>query len=155
MYYTYFIFYWTGLNKRLERIVRFKLVTSTLRKCYATCHSLEPTVSALPARQLSGADSQIRTGDLHFTKVLLYQLSYIGNRRLAGERKHCFTTSYADKYINTARPDSIGARSRPSGGSYIGIQMMERETRLELATSSLGRKHSTTELLPLTVSNST
>ena len=52
---------------------------------------LEPTVSALPARQLPGAETGIRTRDLYFTKVLLYQLSYFGNRRLAGGRKHCFT----------------------------------------------------------------
>ena len=38
-------------------------------------------VDGLPARRSPGADSQIRTGDLHFTKVLLYQLSYIGARR--------------------------------------------------------------------------
>ena len=29
---------------------------------------------------LCGADSRIRTDDLHFTKVLLYQLSYIGKK---------------------------------------------------------------------------
>ena len=26
----------------------------------------------------SGADARVRTGDIHFTKVALYQLSYIG-----------------------------------------------------------------------------
>ena len=49
------------------------------------------TTHALPARQTSGADSRTRTDDPRFTKALLYQLSYIGVRRLAGGRKHCST----------------------------------------------------------------
>jgi hypothetical protein len=32
----------------------------------------------MPTDPTIGADRRIRTADLHFTKVLLYQLSYIG-----------------------------------------------------------------------------
>ena|GEM_PF-5553754 len=37
----------------------------------------------------------------------------------------------------------------PANLDFIYKKINKRETRLELATSSLARKHSTTELLPL------
>ena len=40
-----------------------------------------------------------------------------------------------------------------SGGSTTSKEQMERETRFELATFSLGRRRATTALLPLTKSN--
>ena len=37
----------------------------------------------------TGADGRIRTDDLQFTKLLLYQLSYVGDWRLAGRQNCC------------------------------------------------------------------
>ena len=38
----------------------------------------------------SGADDRTRTGDLRFTKALLYQLSYIGTQKTFHTVKICF-----------------------------------------------------------------
>ncbi len=95
---------------------------------------------SLPARQASGADSRIRTDDLHFTKVLLYQLSYIGARRLAGGRKSCSTAElrwhFAASLLSVNLTTTSLHRGK-RGGAGNG-----NRTR----TSTLGRSHSTTKL---------
>ena len=65
------------------------------------------------------ADGRDRTGDLRFTKALLYQLSYIG------EKKCGATSCLPAEFVVFKFPNGIGGGKR--GGSYIG---MERDTRI-------------------------
>ena len=59
--------------------------------------------------------------------------------------------SHRNKYTARHCVPSRKRRSRVESkikDTRLRVSFMERETRLELATSSLARKHSTTELLP-------
>ena len=62
---------------------------------------------------------------------------------------------FADLSLTTWVPRLWGesgiAGAERIGASIIGRAFLERETGVEPATSSLARKHSTTELLPLSL----
>ena len=76
--------------------------------------------------QKSGAGDEARTRDLNLGKVALYQLSY---SRIDG--LHAPTTTVC--YANLSASFTVTRYCDP----------MERETRLELATSTLARLRST------------
>ena len=60
-------------------------------------------ITRVVCKILTGADSQNRTGDLHFTKVLLYRLSYIGTEQIfrvncrVVKGKQCFGAGYRNR----------------------------------------------------------
>ena len=77
--------------------------------------------SQKPGRPSIGAGNEARTRDLNLGKVALYQLSYSRN----------------------AAKSKIGTAARARTESAGQRQVVERETRFELATSTLGRLRST------------
>lgn len=85
---------WGGRGSRLARIRTKKrgfdpmrgkrMEAGTTLFCLRTILKKEsgPDISARPA-YIRGANDRIRTGDLRFTRALLYQLSHVGTRLLA------------------------------------------------------------------------
>ena len=107
----------------------------------------------LPGPGKTGAGNETRTRDLNLGKVALYQLSYSRNlfdlRRRSGRRSdivskflHLVKPVQLSDRSNHARsaPSNTGKKKRPRGPL---LQNLERETRLELATSTLARLRST------------
>ena len=104
-----------------------------------------------PCRGLSGfgAGNETRTRDLNLGKVALYQLSYSRVRptcyRKTRDHTSVFTLQNAAFPLRHSLPEVLprtaGAGEKQS--PFRGPVKLERETRLELATSTLARLRST------------
>ncbi len=91
-----------------------------------------------------GANDASRTHDLLITNQLLYQLSYIGT--FGGcERSRTALDGFAGHCITDLLRSQDKQKSRDVRGFF---KILERETRFELATPTLARLCSTTELFP-------
>ena len=87
-----------------------------------------------------GAGNESRTRDLNLGKVALYQLSY---SRLECEHDTCISRFTPAFVALTACLQSTSNQSLRLLEGVFGHYILERETRLELATSTLARLRST------------
>ena len=91
-----------------------------------------------------GAGDESRTRDLNLGKVALYQLSYSRIQRcVIFQRKAWRREAESNRCRRICNPLHNHFAIAPSVYAPLGRQLLERETSLELATSTLARLRST------------